>query len=131
MNLGVTLCLAAPGFVKSCKQIQQEATTLLYSLATFDVTNHSGLFLLDRVFNRNICSLITSIRMSGILACSVMYKSYHGLMSPTTPAGFLPSLERVHVSEVYQDWKTIKDSAVLRKWFGHESLEIIFEGNAG
>ncbi|KAI4685067.1 hypothetical protein J4E81_008879 [Alternaria sp. BMP 2799] len=128
------LCLRAPDLVRSCKQIQHEATTLLYSLATFDVTNHSVAFLLGRVFNRNICSLITSIKMSGYLAFSVMSKSDSAPRSwrdNRTPAGCLPSLKSVYVQKIYCEWKNMKDLAALRKWFGDESLEIIFEEYAG
>ena len=124
-----TFYLRAPGFVKSCKQIHHEATTLLYSLATFDITNHSKGFLCNRGSNRNICSLITSIRMSGILACSVM--SGHERARPwrSTPlARDLSGLERVYVQRVYRGWEKVKDSAALREWLQNESLEIIFEG---
>ena len=129
-----TLYLRAPGLARSCKQIHHEATTLLYSLATFDITKHSTTFLLERGFNRNICSLVTSIRVSGILAFSVMSKSdsvTRSFRMNTTPAGYLPGLKRVYVQKIYWDWKNLKDPAALRNWLGDESLEIIFEEYTG
>jgi len=69
--------------------------------------------------------------MSGYLARAVMAGSIHDLRISKPSAEDLPNLKRVHVEGVYWNWKNGKDPAALRKWFGDESLEIIFEEYAG
>ncbi|KAI4644123.1 uncharacterized protein J4E78_009707 [Alternaria triticimaculans] len=126
-----TFYLRAPGFVKSCKQIHHEATTLLYSLATFDITNHSWGFLRQSGFIRTIRTLITSIRMSGFLADSVISgRERSRPWGSASSAGDLPGLERVHLQSVYWGRKD-NYSAAMSKWFENESLEIIFDHYAG
>lgn len=112
----------------SCKQIWHEATALLPSRGTFDVSCDDEEFLLYRGLSSTICNLVTSVRISGSLACYIRMRApYYRLQEMGTRVSkFLPNLKVVYVKEVVEVELQGKLRKPLLVWAG-ASIEIIFE----
>ena len=112
----------------SCKQIWHEATALLPSRGTFDVSCDDEEFLLYRGLSSTICNFVTSVRISGSLACYIRMRApYHRLQEMGTRVSqFLPNLKVVYVKEVVEAELQGKLRKPLLVWAG-ASIEIIFE----
>lgn len=125
-----SLYFELPGLHMSCKQIWHEATALLPSRGTFDVSDDDEQFLLSRGLSPTISNLVTSVRISGSLACYIRmlapYSRWRGTNWPVSR--YLPNLEEiVYVKEVVEAELQGKLRKTLNVWTGDASIEIIFE----
>jgi len=113
----------------SCKQIWQEAMALLPSRGTFDVSDEHEEFLLYRGLSPTICNLVTSMRISGSLACHERKLAPHyrwrGTNWPVSEC--FPNLKIVYVKGPVEAELQGKLRESLLMWTGDASIEIIFE----
>jgi len=114
----------------SCKQIWHEATALLPSRGTFDVSCDDEEFLLSRGLSSTICNLVTSVSISGSLACYIrMHAPYYYRLQgmDTRVSKFLPNLKIVYIKQVVEAELQGKLIKPLLVWAGNASIGIVFE----
>jgi len=122
-----------PNLLNTCKQVRQEATTLLCKYAVFDLAGFHTRLLLTTRHNQEFFKFVTSIRISTEFASCQSYLhpfalATSGEYKPLTM--WLPNLERVYVES--KGWTEGKwrgrTRANLRSRCENDTLEVIFSG---
>ncbi|RMZ66261.1 hypothetical protein GMOD_00005348 [Pyrenophora seminiperda CCB06] len=106
----------------TCKQIRLEATSLVYSLALYDVTDHR--LMGTHAFNPRSCGTITSlvVNVSWILDLHYLYPGT-GDLEPPPDRAILPSLNRLCMDEGIT-WSAREREKAVRVWFRKPELEV-------
>ncbi|KAH6875187.1 hypothetical protein BKA58DRAFT_437176 [Alternaria rosae] len=125
----VTACRFTQTFLLTCKQFYSEAITLMYGLATFEVSSYEE-WLSRKSLNSKYCSLITSLSVDSHVVSTAMrmtqggtYEEYEEDLHPKhMPGKYFSGVERVHIDS--PDWLGDSTRDVLRKWFEKEDLQV-------
>ncbi|KAI4629103.1 uncharacterized protein J4E87_003364 [Alternaria ethzedia] len=122
-----------PNLLNTCKQVRQEATSLLYKHALFEFSRCGPLAVLFHHCEDNCCERMTSVRVGSRFLQFAVRKfvkkddfwadTYKGTIS------VLPNVEIVRlVSSPDREWfEDNRVSAALRAWCGNNTPEVIFE----
>ncbi|KAI4658705.1 uncharacterized protein J4E79_006463 [Alternaria viburni] len=127
------LKVGLPGLLSTCKQIRQEATSLIGKSAILDLSKIDPRSWLEPRCKNKFSELITSVRIDYEFAevASGVSSLYLGqtIRAKTSPTSWLPSLEKVHVKS--WGWRPFEDSekikSGLRLWCKQDNLKVIFE----
>ncbi|RYN22680.1 hypothetical protein AA0119_g9952 [Alternaria tenuissima] len=117
-----------PDLLVSCKQIRNEAKTLICKLMTVDTDLASAFGWLHSHCDHEFCKLVSCLRVPRDFAASIALdagaralrfenRRYHTLS--------LPSLEKIVVKGKMSMHNRVK--VALRRWARNKSLEVVFE----
>ena len=130
-----TACRFTQTFLLTCKQWHSEAITLMYGLATFEVSSTEA-WLSRQSFNPKYCSLITSLSVDSVVISTALRttqgytyeedEEYEDLFPKYMPGRYFAAVERVHIHS--PGWKEDYIFDVLRKWFEKEDLQVTGNG---
>lgn len=111
-----------PPFLLTCKQIRSEATALIYTNATFDITRVSDVSCITCCIEVESC---TTLQIGWVHSSLVA-----GYVNANRGRPVVPNLKRVEVM-----WARMRGSesirVALRVWFNKEDLVVEFKDSRG
>ncbi|KAI4696814.1 uncharacterized protein J4E88_000993 [Alternaria novae-zelandiae] len=127
-----TMQFHLPGLLSTCQQTRSEATALVYAQITIDTIPGDAWYWLYSKRSHSLCAHVTCLHISEWFA-NLIEREVDKRLKDSQDAKCctldLPRLERVRV--ICRGWNVDfwceYSRKAIRKWFGKESLVIVFE----